>query len=414
MSVLEQLAQRARATSHRFVLVQDGVQAAPLVARLTERGLGPVVVVGADGIHPSNDPKLAEIAGALRERWPERVRDGIHALDLAAEPLLYAAGLLVVGQADVLLAGPAYPLDQVEDAYRWVLGSDRARSGRGSIRYVAAADDRLITTATPDTAGPLDPKGLAQIAVLAANHRRQAVGDQPRVAFLVLPPTQDASHSDMALALSELQAIAPGIAASIEWSTEASPTAHDPRLRARPNVLIFPIRFPVISPTPWCATRPRRGSGVRCSPASAGRLPDTVMAQCWRTSWPSPPWRRPVSEPRDGGDPMGFSRTTAGHGVTVVRVEGQLIVGNRQELKALIQEALDAGERKFLIDCSTTAYIDSSGLGALVTVSKKVREVGGELRIAGLNDDLRSLFELTKLDSLFHISPTVDQALAEF
>lgn len=65
---------------------------------------------------------------------------------------------------------------------------------------------------------------------------------------------------------------------------------------------------------------------------------------------------------------MNFKKSTAGQGVTVIRVEGQLVVGNRQELKGLIQEALEAGERKFLIDCSTTAYIDSSGLGALVTI----------------------------------------------
>jgi anti-sigma B factor antagonist len=111
---------------------------------------------------------------------------------------------------------------------------------------------------------------------------------------------------------------------------------------------------------------------------------------------------------------MGFSKTTSGRGVTVVKVEGQLIVGNRQELKALIQEAMEAGDRKFLVDCTQTAYIDSSGLGALVTISKKIRENGGELRLAGLNEDLRSLFELTKLDSLFHIAPSLDEALQGF
>ena len=111
---------------------------------------------------------------------------------------------------------------------------------------------------------------------------------------------------------------------------------------------------------------------------------------------------------------MGFSKTTSGQGVTVIRVEGQLIVGNRQDLKAVIQEAMEAGDRKFLIDCTQTAYIDSSGLGALVTISKKIRENGGELRLAGLNEDLRSLFELTKLDSLFHIAPSVDEALQGF
>ena len=110
---------------------------------------------------------------------------------------------------------------------------------------------------------------------------------------------------------------------------------------------------------------------------------------------------------------MGFAKSSKG-GISVVRIDGQLIVGNRQELKTLIQEGLDNGERKFLIDCSQTGYIDSSGLGALVSLSKKVREQGGELRIAGLNEDLRSLFELTKLDTLFHISPSPEEALAGF
>jgi anti-sigma B factor antagonist len=83
-------------------------------------------------------------------------------------------------------------------------------------------------------------------------------------------------------------------------------------------------------------------------------------------------------------------------------------------LKSVIQEAVDKGERKFLIDFSQTGYIDSSGLGALVSLSKKVREQGGELRLAGLNEDLRSLFELTKLDTLFAIADTPEQALVGF
>lgn len=111
---------------------------------------------------------------------------------------------------------------------------------------------------------------------------------------------------------------------------------------------------------------------------------------------------------------MGFTKTTNAAGVAILRIEGQLIVGNRQELKTLVQEGLDRGDRKFLIDCSQTGYIDSSGLGALVSLSKKVREVQGELRISGLNEDLRALFELTKLDTLFLISPTAEDALAAF
>lgn len=111
---------------------------------------------------------------------------------------------------------------------------------------------------------------------------------------------------------------------------------------------------------------------------------------------------------------MAISTTTSPNNVTVVTVEGQLIVANRQELKQALADALDAGARKFVVDFGPTAYIDSSGLGALVSVNKKVREAGGELRLAGLNEDLRSLFELTKLDTLFAISTTAPEALEGF
>lgn len=100
--------------------------------------------------------------------------------------------------------------------------------------------------------------------------------------------------------------------------------------------------------------------------------------------------------------------------VTVIDVEGQLIVGNRQELKQKVLQELESGGRKFLIDFSNTGYIDSSGLGVLVSLSKKIREQGGELRLANLNEDLRTLFELTKLDTLFQISATRDEALGSF
>jgi anti-sigma B factor antagonist len=111
---------------------------------------------------------------------------------------------------------------------------------------------------------------------------------------------------------------------------------------------------------------------------------------------------------------MGFSQIKDQSGVAVLQVEGQLIVGNRQELKDLVQAVLDRGERRLLIDFSRTGYIDSSGLGALVSISKRIREAGGELRLSGLNEDLRSLFELTKLDTLFSIADTPQQALASF
>jgi anti-sigma B factor antagonist len=111
---------------------------------------------------------------------------------------------------------------------------------------------------------------------------------------------------------------------------------------------------------------------------------------------------------------MSFNTRQHPGGVVVVEVDGQLIVGNRQELKQKVLDALEAGNKKFLIDFTKTGYIDSSGLGVLVSLSKKIRDEGGDLRLAGLNDDLKTLFELTKLDTLFAITDSAAEALAAF
>lgn len=109
---------------------------------------------------------------------------------------------------------------------------------------------------------------------------------------------------------------------------------------------------------------------------------------------------------------MSFNMRRFGE-VTVVEVAGQLIVGNRQELKRMILAEVEAGTRRFVVDFALTGYIDSSGLGILVSLSKKIREAGGRLRLSSLNDDLRTLFELTKLHTLFEICDSLEEALAE-
>jgi len=85
----------------------------------------------------------------------------------------------------------------------------------------------------------------------------------------------------------------------------------------------------------------------------------------------------------------------------VVGVPGPLIVGNRAQLKDWVLDALDKGEKKFLIDFSQTGFVDSSGLGVLVTLRKRISERGGELRLSNLSPELKRVFELAKIDALF-------------
>lgn len=97
--------------------------------------------------------------------------------------------------------------------------------------------------------------------------------------------------------------------------------------------------------------------------------------------------------------------------VLIVTVDGQLVVTNRQEFKQAILDAVAQGAILVVVDFTVSGYIDSSGLGALVSLSRRLREAGGDLRLVGLNDDLRTLFELTRLDALFPLYATRAEAL---
>lgn len=98
--------------------------------------------------------------------------------------------------------------------------------------------------------------------------------------------------------------------------------------------------------------------------------------------------------------------------VTIVTVQDQLVVTNRQEFKQMVLDAMEQGARTVVVDFTDASYIDSSGLGALVSLSRRLRDAGGDLRLVGLSDELRTLFELTRLDALFPLFATRADAVA--
>jgi len=120
---------------------------------------------------------------------------------------------------------------------------------------------------------------------------------------------------------------------------------------------------------------------------------------------------QPTERSDTDGQPLRSPAVIREGDVVMLQLGEQLIVPGRQDLRDAVLEELDKGERKFLIDFSRTGYIDSAGLGVLISISKQIRAVDGELALANLNEDLRSLFHLTKLDTLFGIiEPGSDKA----
>lgn len=98
------------------------------------------------------------------------------------------------------------------------------------------------------------------------------------------------------------------------------------------------------------------------------------------------------------------------NGFSVVKVEGEVDLFNSQDLKSDVENLINSGKVKLILDMTKVSYIDSSGLGILVGINKRARMRGGFLRLAALPPDIKHLFEMTKLDKIFDIYPTVERA----
>lgn len=73
------------------------------------------------------------------------------------------------------------------------------------------------------------------------------------------------------------------------------------------------------------------------------------------------------------------------------------------EVRAQVSEALATGAKTLLIDLKNITFIDSSGLGTLISVLKKVRSQGCEMAVCSASPQVKMLFELTSMDQVFQI-----------
>jgi anti-sigma B factor antagonist len=98
--------------------------------------------------------------------------------------------------------------------------------------------------------------------------------------------------------------------------------------------------------------------------------------------------------------------------VPVVAVRGEVDVYSAPQLKQKITELLQSGNPSLIVDLTEVAFLDSTGLGALVEARAASGEAGGVLPLVCNQERILKLFTITGLDGVFTISPTVDEALA--
>lgn len=96
--------------------------------------------------------------------------------------------------------------------------------------------------------------------------------------------------------------------------------------------------------------------------------------------------------------------------VPVVAVNGEVDVYSAPALKDNLTELLHSGATTVIVDLSEVAFLDSTGLGALVEARAATTEAGGALPLVCQHERILKLFSITGLDGVFSIHPTVEEA----
>ncbi|MGC2110344.1 MAG: STAS domain-containing protein [Candidatus Korobacteraceae bacterium] len=108
--------------------------------------------------------------------------------------------------------------------------------------------------------------------------------------------------------------------------------------------------------------------------------------------------------------PLEIEKVLDASGAVVLRLHGPLLLGNFFPLQTMVR----ADDSSFLIiDVSDMPYIDSAGIGCLVGAHVSRENSGRKLVIVGANDRLLTSLKVTKVDQLFTLAPTVEQALSQ-
>lgn len=99
-------------------------------------------------------------------------------------------------------------------------------------------------------------------------------------------------------------------------------------------------------------------------------------------------------------------------GIDIVRLPERLMMADSADARAQIKDILQQGNGRLILDLTLTEVLDSSGLAVLVGNLQTARKQGGDIVLIGMGNNVRALFELTRLHTVFKIFDDEDTALA--
>jgi anti-anti-sigma factor len=99
----------------------------------------------------------------------------------------------------------------------------------------------------------------------------------------------------------------------------------------------------------------------------------------------------------------------------VVAPQQRIDAFSAPELRAQLNQLLETGVRRFVVDLSEVPFLDSAGLAALVSLLKRARQLGGDVRLVWPTEEgARRILHLTKFDRVFSIFESITTALNDF
>jgi anti-sigma B factor antagonist len=117
------------------------------------------------------------------------------------------------------------------------------------------------------------------------------------------------------------------------------------------------------------------------------------------------------SQPQEG-EAFGIFQRELDARVSVISVAGELDLSTAPRLKWMLVDALAAGRDQLVVDLSRTTFMDSTALGVLVGVRRRL-DARERLAIVCASPEVLKIFEYAGMDAAFAIVPTLDEALAQ-
>src|SRR5438477_393358 len=96
----------------------------------------------------------------------------------------------------------------------------------------------------------------------------------------------------------------------------------------------------------------------------------------------------------------------------VLPLEGEIDLHVSPEVADALRTMSAKKLNQVIVDLSKVTYLDSSGLAVLIEAMQNVQEYGGKFAVAGIQESMKHIFDIARLDQVFQIFPTVDDALA--